>query len=101
MALAQRLGFTRQTISNWVAIFHARSAAAIPDRLRESARSARPPTKREAIKAVIAHRWQQPSDDTTAPRAVPRTAPALQRYVATQQVLVNERPIRRTVRALH
>jgi transposase len=62
IAVAQRVGVTRQTIYNWVRTFQARAAAALGDRLRDSARSGRPPTKREAVKALIARLWEQPSD---------------------------------------
>jgi transposase len=101
IAVAQRVGVTRQTIYNWVRTFQARAAAALGDRLRDSARSGRPPTKREAVKALIARLWEQPSDTTSAPSDVPRTAGAIQRYLAKQQVQVHERTIRRTLRALN
>jgi transposase len=101
MAVAQRVGVTRQTIYNWLRTFQARAAATLGDRLRDSARSGRPPTKREAIKALIARLWEQPSDTTSAPSDVPRTAAAIQRYLAKQQVQVHERTIRRTLRALN
>jgi|SRR5215831_13495575 len=98
-AVAQRLGVTRQTIYNWVHRFQARPATSVPERLRDQHRSGRPPTKRAAITALIKRLWQPPSS-APAPSDVPRTAPALQLRLKQEGMLVHERTIRRTLRAL-
>jgi transposase len=100
--IAQRLGITRQTVYNWVHAFRIREGQSLLERLRDGARSGRPPTKRAAITALIKRLWEQPSSATTPEAAdIPRTAPALRRGLAQEGVLVSERTIRSTLRQLN
>lgn len=100
-SIAQRLGITRQTVYNWVRSFQARENLSLLERLRDRERSGRPPTKRAAITSLVKRLWQQPSSATAIEQPdIPRTAPALQRRLAQEGVVVNERTIRRTLRAL-
>ena len=101
-AVAQRLAVTRQTIYSWVHRFQLRSTTPVPDRLRDQNRSGRPPSKRAAITALIKRLWQPPSNVALPTSSdVPRTAPALQRRLKQEGLVVHERTIRRTLRALN
>lgn len=98
--VAQRLQVSRQTIYHWVAAFRARAPASPLDRLRDQQRSGCPPTKRAAITTVIRQLWETPSNQSAAQTDIPRSAPALQRHLQRCGVVVHERTIRRTLRAL-
>jgi transposase len=101
-AVAQRLAVTRQTIYSWVHRFQLRSTTQVPDRLRDQDRSRRPPSKRAAITALIKRLWQPPSTSGLPTSSdVPRTAPALQRRLKQEGLVVHERTIRRTLRHLN
>lgn len=100
--IAHRLAITRQTVYNWVRTFQTRESQSLLERLRDGARSGRPPTKRAAITALIKRLWEQSSSANTPEAAeIPRTAPALRRRLAQEGVLVNERTIRSTLRQLN
>ncbi len=100
-SVAQRLQVSRQTIYNWVHAFRKRSTLSPLDRLRDQQRSGRPPTKRAAITALIKRLWEEPAPTASTEQAdIPRSAPALQRRLKQEGILVNERSIRRTLRAL-
>jgi transposase len=99
--IAQRLGITRQTVYTWIHNFQTRSSQAPLERLRDGARSGRPPTKRAAITALIKRLNEQPTDAASTEQAdIPRSAPALQRRLKQEGIIVTERTIRRTLRAL-
>jgi transposase len=101
-AIAQRLTITRQTVYNWVRAFQTREGQSLLERLRDGARSGRPPTKRAAITALIKQLWEQSPGAVTPETAdIPRTAPALQRRLAQEGMAVNERTIRSTLRQLN
>jgi transposase len=98
--VAPRLQVSRQSIYNWVHAFRARSTPSPIDRLRDQKRSGRPPTKRAAITALIRRLWQPEAEATDEQADIPRNAPALQRRLKREGVVVHERTIRRTLRAL-
>lgn len=98
--VAERLHVTRQTIYNWLRMYHERADEPFHKRLHDRPRSGRPPSKREQVAALIRRVWEREQDGSTE-QAVARTAVALQRELAKQGVSVNERTIRRTLRSLN
>jgi transposase len=99
-AIAERLQVTRQTIYNWLRVFHERDTQSVRDRLQDAPRSGRPPTQRQRIEALVRRLWEQPTALEGDEQAIARTAVALQRELAKQGVAVHERTIRRVLRAL-
>jgi transposase len=51
--LTERLQITRQTINNWLRMFHARDIQPIANRLQDARRSGRPPAQQQQIEAFI------------------------------------------------
>jgi transposase len=98
--VAKRLHVTRQTIYNWLRMYHERAGEPLRARLQDRPRSGRPPSKREQIEALVRRVWERERDGTPE-QEVARTAVALQRELAKQGVSVHERTIRRTLRALN
>lgn len=99
-SVAQRLQLSRQTIYNWAHAFQTRSSLSPIERLRDQTRSGRPATKRAAISALIQRLWQPGAVLSSQQADIPRNAPALQRHLKREGLLVHERTIRRTLRAL-
>jgi transposase len=99
--VAERLHVTRQTIYNWLHMYHERAGKPLLERLQDRPRSGRPPEKREQIEALIQRVWERGQDSTAEQEQVARTAVALQRELAKQGISVHERTIRRTLRALN
>lgn len=99
-AVAERLQVTRQTIYNWLRMFHERDTLSLRERLQDAPRSGRPALQRQRIEALVRRVWEQAAAPEGSEQAVARTAVALQRELAKHGVTVHERTIRRVLRAL-
>jgi transposase len=99
IAIAERLGISRQTVHNWLTQFAARSGT-MAERLADAERSGRPATAQGVIDPLIAKLIDgDPREFGYA--ATAWTAPLLQRHLAEQhQVVVSVIRVRRALRQL-
>lgn len=98
--IAVRQGVSHQTIYNWRTTYMQRRQEPVDERLRDRARSGRPPHKRQAVQALIREVMDQ-DPRQWGYRAVVWTAPLLRRHLQREQdVEVSIRTVRRALRDL-
>lgn len=99
--VAQRLGVSRRTISNWLADYHQRSPQPVHQRLQDRPHSGRPPQQREEAQKIIAQLL--PRDPRRyGSRALVWTVPHLCRQVQQRTGRkISQRTIRRALHQLN
>lgn len=98
--VAQRLGVSRRTISNWLADYHQRRPQSVRQRLQDRPHSGRPPQQREEAQKIIAQLL--PRDPRRyGSRALVWTVPHLCRQVQQRTgQKISQRTIRRALHQL-